>query len=245
VPTDKQRREAARRHLERQVQRRAEREQQRKKMTLITSIVGTIALIAAVVVIIAITNGGKKTNSTASQPGTSAAPSTTPATTSAAAACGSASPTPTTYPAAKGASVTFNSVTVKGATDLKGIPGVTAAGKADPSKLLVKDLVVGTGKAATPTSCVDVQYYGVLYKNGKYFDSSWKRGATAEFSLTGVVPGFTQGIGGGSGIPPMKEGGRRIMIVPSAMGYGATGSPPAIPANSPLVFVVDLVKVVS
>jgi peptidylprolyl isomerase len=86
---------------------------------------------------------------------------------------------------------------------------------------------------------VTVQYDGVLYSNGKEFDSSWKRGQTAEFSLTQVVKGFTEGIGGTSGVPPMKVGGRRIMIFPASMGYGAQAQN-GIPANSSLVFVVDL-----
>jgi peptidylprolyl isomerase len=152
----------------------------------------------------------------------------------------SPSPTPTTYPAATGPAVTFDGVTVKGATDLKGYPGVTSKSSTVASKLMVKDLVVGKGAAATPTSKVTVQYYGVLYSNGKYFDSSWKRGTPAQFPLTGVVPGFTQGIGGTTGVAPMKVGGRRIIIVPAALGYGAQGSPPTIPANASLVFIVDL-----
>ena len=64
----------------------------------------------------------------------------------------------------------------------------------------------------------------------------------ATFSLQQVVKGFTQGIGGGSGVPPMKVGGRRIMILPPALGYGAQ-SQGSIPANAPLVFVVDLLAV--
>ena len=87
-----------------------------------------------------------------------------------------------------------------------------------------------------------MQYVGVLYKNGTVFDSSWARGSPAQFSLTGVVKGFTQGIGGTTGVAPMKVGGRRIMILPASLGYGSTASGP-IPANSPLVFVVDLKKV--
>ncbi|MCU1658843.1 MAG: peptidylprolyl isomerase FKBP-type, partial [Pseudonocardiales bacterium] len=99
--------------------------------------------------------------------------------------------------------------------------------------------VVGKGAAAKPTSTVTVQYVGVLYRNGKLFDSSWARGQTAQFSLTGVVKGFTEGIGGTAGVPPMKAGGRRIMILPAALGYGSQANS-QIPANSALVFVVDL-----
>jgi peptidylprolyl isomerase len=139
--------------------------------------------------------------------------------------------------------VAFQGVTVKGAADLKGSPGVTSKSAKDATKLEFKDLVVGKGKAATPTSTVSVQYTGVLYKTGTEFDSSWSKGGQpVSFPLNQVVKGFTQGIGGTKGVPPMKLGGRRIMILPSTLGYGAQANGP-IPANSSLVFVVDLVKV--
>ena len=138
--------------------------------------------------------------------------------------------------------MTFQGVTVKGATDLGGAPGVTSKSVTDPKKIEYKDLVVGKGKAATPASSVTVQYTGVLYKKGTQFDSSWTRGQPAQFPLTGVVKGFTQGIGGTTGVPPMKVGGRRIIIMPASLGYGAQANGP-IPANSSLAFVVDLTKV--
>lgn len=235
MPTEKQRREAARRHLERQLQRRQEREAQRRRTTLIASIVGTVALIAVVIGFIIFTNNEPTKTPTAS--GTSGT-STGTATSSPAATPTTAAPS-TSYPAAKGASVSFDGVTVVGATDLKGNPKTTSKSSTTPTKLLYKDLVVGTGAAATPKSTVTVQYVGVLYKNGTLFDSSWGRGQAAQFSLTGVVPGFTQGIGGNATVPPMKVGGRRIIIMPSSLGYGAQASGP-IPANSALVFVVDL-----
>ena len=131
---------------------------------------------------------------------------------------------------------------MRGATDLAGAPGVTSKSTTAPTKLEYKDLVVGKGEPATATSTVTVQYAGVLYKNGKAFDSSWSRGQPAQFSLAQVVKGFTQGIAGSSGVPPMKVGGRRIIIMPASLGYGAQAQGP-IPANSPLVFVVDLKKV--
>jgi peptidylprolyl isomerase len=230
VPTQKQRREAARRHLERQLERRQQREAARKRFTLIASIIGTIVVVAIVVVfVVAVGHDNKKK--------TPAAASTTPASGS---ASPSPSPTPSTsYPAATGASVSFEGVTVKGAADLGGRPTVTSKATKDPTKLQFKDLVVGKGAAAKPTSTVTVQYVGVLYRNGKLFDSSWARGQTAQFSLTGVVKGFTEGIGGTAGVPPMKAGGRRIMILPAALGYGSQANS-QIPANSALVFVVDL-----
>ncbi|HET6211128.1 MAG TPA: FKBP-type peptidyl-prolyl cis-trans isomerase [Jatrophihabitans sp.] len=140
--------------------------------------------------------------------------------------------------------VTFNDVTVAGATSMSDKPKVTAASSSQPSALQIKDLVTGTGTAATPTSTVTVQYVGVRYADGKQFDASWDHGGATSFPLTGVVPGFSQGIGGTSGVPAMKVGGRRLMILPAALGYGANGTPDgSIPPNAPIVFVVDLVGV--
>jgi peptidylprolyl isomerase len=105
-----------------------------------------------------------------------------------------------------------------------------------PKKLVVKDLIKGTGPVAKPGSTVDVQYVGVLYKNGKQFDASWNDGSGKPVSLplSGVIKGWEQGI------PGMRVGGRRELIIPASLGYGAAGSPPKIPPNSPLVFVIDL-----
>jgi hypothetical protein len=235
VPTNKQRRDAARRHLERQLQNRAEREAARKRMTLIASIVGTLVVIAAVVVVIVVATGGNDKNPTAA----SHAPTGS-------AGAGACTPGAKPVPSATGAgtAVSFEGVTVKGGTDLSKPPSVGSTATSTPTTLQVKDLVVGKGAAATPTSSVSVKYTGVLYCDGTEFDGPAEHGdKTVDFSLTGVVPGFTQGIGGAKGIAPMKVGGRRIIIMPAALGYGA--SPPAgssIPANAPLVFVVDLVK---
>ncbi|CAB4345885.1 unannotated protein [freshwater metagenome] len=84
-----------------------------------------------------------------------------------------------------------------------------------------------------------VQYVGVLFANGKEFDSSWKAGKAFTFDLGsgGVIAGWDQGVEG------MKVGGRRRLIIPADLAYGEAGSPPAIPANAALVFDVDLVSV--
>jgi hypothetical protein len=234
VSTNKQRREASRRHLERQLEQRQEREAARRRFTFVASVVGSVLVVAAVVAVIVIVgnSGGKKK-----------APAAAAGTSSSAAAASSPSATPSSsYPAATGKTVTFDGVTVTGATDLTGIPGVTSTSSTTPTKLEYKDLVVGTGTAAAPSSTVTVQYVGVLYKDGTEFDASWTRGMPAQFSLAEVVKGFTYGIGGTTGVPAMKVGGRRIVIIPSALGYGATAQS-SIPANSPLVFVIDLKSV--
>jgi FKBP-type peptidyl-prolyl cis-trans isomerase len=140
--------------------------------------------------------------------------------------------------------VTLNNVTVTGATNMSSKPKVTAESTLPAAKLKVKDLVVGTGEAATPTSSVTVQYVGVRYADGKPFDSSWDRGGATTFSLKKVVKGFTYGIGGNDEVPPMKVGGRRLIIVPSELGYAEAGTPDgAIPPNASIVFVVDLIAI--
>ena len=119
---------------------------------------------------------------------------------------------------------------------LKTKPKVVPPSGPPPSKLVIKDLIKGTGPAATAASTVTVQYVGVLYKGGKQFDASWNDGTgqPTALPLSGVIPGWQQGI------PGMKVGGRRELIIPASLGYGATGSPPKIPANAALVFVIDL-----
>jgi peptidylprolyl isomerase len=118
---------------------------------------------------------------------------------------------------------------------LKSKPKVSIPSGSPPSKLVVKDLIKGTGPVATANSTVNVQYVGELYKGGKQFDASWNDGSGQPVSLplTGVIKGWQQGI------PGMKVGGRRELIIPPSLGYGSTAQS-KIPANSTLVFVIDL-----
>jgi peptidylprolyl isomerase len=80
-----------------------------------------------------------------------------------------------------------------------------------------------------------VNYVGVVYKTGKQFDSSWTRGQPATFPLGGLIKGWSQGMVG------MHVGGRRELIIPPSLGYGSRPTS-TIPANSTLVFVVDLLS---
>jgi peptidylprolyl isomerase len=118
-------------------------------------------------------------------------------------------------------------------------PVVTVPTSAAPKTLVTKDLVVGTGQTVNAGQTVTVNYVGVLYKGGTEFDSSWKRNQpfTTALSAGSVIPGWVKGIAG------MKVGGRRELIIPASLGYGKTGSPPTIPPNATLVFVVDLLSV--
>ena len=107
-----------------------------------------------------------------------------------------------------------------------------------PTQLEQKDLVEGSGAEAKAGDEVTVQYVGVLYEDGKEFDSSWSRNEPFTFALGGgeVITGWEQGIVG------MKVGGRRELTVPPDLAYGSetVGS---LPANSTLMFVVDLLGV--
>lgn len=99
------------------------------------------------------------------------------------------------------------------------------------------DLTTGTGTSVRAGATVKVNYVGVLANNGRIFDTSAAHGGPVSFSLSGVIPGWRLGI------PGMKVGGIRLLLIPAAMGYGssATGS---IPANSDLAFYVQLVGIV-
>jgi peptidylprolyl isomerase len=105
-----------------------------------------------------------------------------------------------------------------------------------PTTLLTKDLIVGTGPEAKTGENLTVNYVGALYKGGKVFDASWKRKEPFTFALgkSQVIAGWDKGLQG------MKVGGRRLLIIPATLGYGAKGAGASIPPNSALVFVVDL-----
>jgi peptidylprolyl isomerase len=116
-------------------------------------------------------------------------------------------------------------------------PKIVAGTGPTPTKLVSKDLIVGTGAEAKTGSTVYVNYVGAIWKTAKVFDASWKRNEAFTFALGGgqVIKGWDQGVVG------MKVGGRRELVIPSELAYGKTGSS-AIPPNSTLTFIIDLLK---
>jgi FKBP-type peptidyl-prolyl cis-trans isomerase len=110
--------------------------------------------------------------------------------------------------------------------------------RTEPVKELeIVDTEVGTGVEAQPGATVTVHYTGALVKNGIIFQSSHDFGKTISFGLDQVIKGWTHGV------PGMKIGGTRRLVIPAEMAYGASSPAPNIPANSDLVFDIDLVAI--
>ncbi|MGH9156525.1 MAG: FKBP-type peptidyl-prolyl cis-trans isomerase [Acidimicrobiales bacterium] len=105
-----------------------------------------------------------------------------------------------------------------------------------PTKLVSEDLKVGTGATVTAGAEVKVNYIGVSCSTGQIFDSSYSRGEPASFPLSGVIKGWTDGI------PGMKVGGQRLLGIPPADGYGASGSGDKIAPDETLWFVVEVLE---
>lgn len=121
----------------------------------------------------------------------------------------------------------------------KAEPNVTVPSGPPPKKLEIKDLAKGAGPAAKAGDTATVQYVGVGYDSEEEFDSSWSRNEPYPLALGagGVIPGWEEGIEG------MKVGGRRELIIPPSLAYGAEGRPPSIGPNETLIFVIDLLAV--
>lgn len=104
-------------------------------------------------------------------------------------------------------------------------------------ELQIIDKKVGTGAEVKATDTVRVHYKGTFAKDGTKFDSSYDRGEPATFAVSEVIEGWQKGI------PGMKVGGERRLIIPAAMAYGEMGNS-VIPPNTDLVFEVELQAIV-
>lgn len=119
-------------------------------------------------------------------------------------------------------------------------PTVTVPPGAPPKQLESADLIVGTGPAAKPGDNVTVQYVLATYSSRKVIQASWTSqpfSFTLDASPEQVIPGWDKGVVG------MKVGGRRELIIPPSLGYGANSPGSGISANDTLVFMVDLLKI--
>jgi peptidylprolyl isomerase len=163
------------------------------------------------------------------------------------AACGGSSAAPgiVTAPSDGATATTPSNIPVSVATPTTGAlakePNIPVPSGPAPKTLTIKTVVAGTGATVKAGDTVFVNYVGKLYNGGKIFDASWKDepGKTFEVAKVGqaqVISGWNKGLVG------LKEGGRYELIIPPSEAYGAVKQK-GIPANSTLVFVIDVVKV--
>ncbi len=103
--------------------------------------------------------------------------------------------------------------------------------------LEIIDVEVGTGEEVRPGATITAHYTGALVKNGIIFQSSHDMGEAITFGLGQVIKGWTEGV------PGMKIGGTRRLVIPSEMAYGSARASASIPPNSDLVFDIDLVAI--
>lgn len=104
-------------------------------------------------------------------------------------------------------------------------------------ELEITDIEVGTGEEVKPGATITAHYTGALVKNGIIFQSSHDFGNAISFGLAQVIKGWTEGV------PGMKVGGMRRLVIPSEMAYGSVRAAKNIPPNSDLVFDIELVAV--
>ena len=121
-------------------------------------------------------------------------------------------------------------------TNMGEAPTIGAPSGTPPTTLESKDIVVGTGAEVSSTSTITFHYTHMTWSNGALIESSWTGGSPATYPVVELIVGWQQGI------PGMKVGGRRLLVVPPDLGYGAQGSGPVGP-NETLIFVMDIVSV--
>lgn len=105
------------------------------------------------------------------------------------------------------------------------------------SSLEIEDVKDGTGETVQPNATISAHYTGALVADGTIFQSSHDSGEPVTFGLNQVIPGWTLGV------PGMKVGGTRRLVIPAAQAYGARSPSSNIPPNSDLVFDIELVEI--
>jgi len=120
--------------------------------------------------------------------------------------------------------------------DASGVPTITVPAQGVPAQALgTADVVAGSGPAVTAADVLTVDYCGVGLGSKALFDSSWQQGSPATFPLNGVIAGWQQGV------PGMKVGGTRLLVIPGSLAYGPNPPPGSgIGSDETLIFVVTL-----
>ncbi len=198
-----------------QIAERRRAQRRRRQIGAVVAIIGLVILIA-----LGFAVGGANDAKVAVSPTTTIAPTTT-------------IPTTTTIAATEKPCVGLKDTLPTGAPAMLLAPGPA------PTKLTTQDLKVGTGALIAANAKVTVDYVGVACSTGKIFDSSYKHNQTFDANLSpagGLIAGWQQGI------PGMKIGGVRLLAIPSNLGYGPGGNPPAIGPNEALYFLISAIK---
>lgn len=105
------------------------------------------------------------------------------------------------------------------------------------SEIQITDINEGTGATVIPGATITAHYTGALAKDGTIFQSSRDMGRPLTFGLNQVITGWQ------TGVPGMKVGGTRRLVIPAVLAYGANSPAPNIPANSDLVFDIELISI--
>jgi len=118
------------------------------------------------------------------------------------------------------------------------VPEGEVVAKEEREGVLIEDIKIGEGYEIKASNVVLAHYHGTLKADGTVFDSSFERGEPVPFPLNGVIKGW------GIGVPGMKVGGVRRLTIPAALAYGEQSPDPKIPANSDMVFVIQVIDAV-
>ncbi len=114
-------------------------------------------------------------------------------------------------------------------------PTITAPTGDAPTELVAEDVIIGSGTEVVATSTLTVHYTLMKWSDGSILESSWTGAAPATFPLSGVIQGWQQGLVGA------KVGGRRLLVIPPALGYGPMAGHPL--EKDTLIFAVDIIAV--
>ena len=114
-------------------------------------------------------------------------------------------------------------------------PTITPPSGDAPTALIAEDVIVGSGTEVVATSTVTLHYTLMKWSDGSILESSWSSGTPSTFQLSGLIQGWQLGL------PGAKVGGRRLLVLPPALGYGAMAGHPL--EKDTLIFAIDIIAV--
>ena len=128
-----------------------------------------------------------------------------------------------------------SSTLVQVTTNAGEAPTITPPSGDAPTTLIIEDVIVGSGAEVVATSTLTLHYTLMKWSDGSILESSWSNGTPSTFQLSGLIQGWQQGL------PGAKVGGRRLLVIPPALGYGAMAGHPL--EKDTLIFAVDIIAV--